>query len=74
MANITRIKASDTRKRHDLDDAAEAEAGDGQAGAAECDGLHGISSCFAACLTTVYHFLPVSSAFLVDSPRPDAIG
>ena len=25
MANITRIKASDTRKRHDLDDAAEAE-------------------------------------------------
>ena len=25
MANITRIKASDTRKRHDLDDVAEAE-------------------------------------------------
>ena len=25
MANITRIKASDTRKRHDLDDTAEAE-------------------------------------------------
>lgn len=25
MANITRIKASDTRKRHDLDDATEAE-------------------------------------------------